>query len=291
MLTFTSTYAARAAASLDEGFKTKSAQKNARSDVQHAYEAIRNKTFDAICYAAPRQNEERDQHFAAYDLPFELRHVRDKHLPTFETFGADVAELRRLIKLFDAIRVAPIAPKAPKVERKASIEGGQLTCQCCGRLIKANTGYIAKHGYRRPGYGWQTASCRGAGALPLEASSEALAKYVLDLRNEVGQREDRIGMVERNEIKPYIRISVRDSYGRRSTQRIWVDRDDFDAAKEEYKLRTYGINRFEDFQEACIRLIKAELKAAKLELAAQEARLEAWQGPSIKWDGKGWVAL
>lgn len=178
-----------------------------------------------------------------------------------------------------------------KAERKPSIADGKLTCQCCGRLIKANTGHIAKHGYRRPSDGWQTASCRGADVLPFEASSQGLAAYVLDLRYEVEQLEERIGKVERAEIKPYIRVTVRDTYGRRSTQRIWVDRDDFDAAKEEHKLRIYSIYSFEDLQAACIRLIEAELKAVKLELATQEARLEAWQGPSIKWDGAGWVAL
>lgn len=301
MITFTSIYAARAAASLDEGFKTKSAQKDARSDVQRAYDAIKGATRDAIRNAAPYNNEvrelshdqyaERAHHFEAYDLPYELRHVREKHIPTFETFGADVEELRKLIKLLGDISAASIAPKPAKVERKPSIADGELTCQCCGRLIKANTGHIAKHGYRRPGDGWQTASCRGADVLPFEASSQGLAAYVLDLRYEVEQLEERIGKVERAEIKPYIRITVRDTYGRRSTQRIWVDRDDFDAAKEEHKLRTYSIYSFEDLQAACIRLIEAELKAVKLELATQEARLEAWQGPSIKWDGEGWVAL
>lgn len=302
MTTFTSIYAARAAASLDEGFKTKAAQKDARSDVQRAYEATIGKACRAIINAAPYQNEvrelshdqyaERAHHFEAYDVPFELRHVREKHMPTFETFGTDVEELRKLIKLLGDIAAAPIAPKPAKAERKPSIEGGELTCQCCARLIKANTGRIAKHGYRRPGDGWQTASCRGAGALPFEASSQALATYVLDLRHEVEQLEERIGKVERNEIKPYVNVSVRSFYpSRRSTQRIWVDRDDFEAAKEEHKLRSYSIYTFEDLQAACIRLIKAELKAAKLELAAQEARLEAWQGPTIEWDGGGWVAL
>lgn len=301
MITFTSPYAARAAASLDEGFKTKSAQKDARSDVQRAYEGTLAKTRDAIRNAAPYQNEnrqlshdeyaERAHHFEAYDLPFELRHVREKHLPTFETFGADIVELKKLIDLLADISKAEVAPKPAKVERKASIEGGELTCQCCGRLIKANTGLIAKHGYRRPGDGWQTASCPGADARPFEADSTVLHAYVGALAAERDNLTARIGKVERNEIKPYINVSVRDSYGRRSTRRIWVDRDDFDAAKEEHKLRTYGIYTFEDLQAACIRLIEAELKAVQSELVEHTARLNAWQGPSIKWTGEEWVAL
>lgn len=46
------------------------------------------------------------------------------------------------------------------------------TCQICARAIKANTGYIAHHGYTRPGNGWQTSSCMGAQQLPYEVSRD-----------------------------------------------------------------------------------------------------------------------
>lgn len=48
------------------------------------------------------------------------------------------------------------------------------TCQICARAIKANTGVIAHHGYQRPGYGWQTASCFGAQYKPYEESRDAI---------------------------------------------------------------------------------------------------------------------
>lgn len=47
-------------------------------------------------------------------------------------------------------------------------------CQICGRLIKASTGKIAHHGYRRPGGGWQTASCLGARYEPYEVSRDRI---------------------------------------------------------------------------------------------------------------------
>jgi hypothetical protein len=50
----------------------------------------------------------------------------------------------------------------------------RTTCQICGRAIKANTGIIAAHGYKRPGYGWQTASCYGARHQPYEVSCSAI---------------------------------------------------------------------------------------------------------------------
>lgn len=48
------------------------------------------------------------------------------------------------------------------------------TCQICGRAIKAKNGFIAHHGYRRPGTGWQTASCMGAKFRPYEVACDAL---------------------------------------------------------------------------------------------------------------------
>lgn len=52
------------------------------------------------------------------------------------------------------------------------------TCQICGRAIKSKKGFIAHHGYQRPGMGWQTASCDGAGNLPYEVSCEALKRGI-----------------------------------------------------------------------------------------------------------------
>lgn len=54
----------------------------------------------------------------------------------------------------------------------------QATCQVCGRTIKANSGLIAHHGYKRPFEGWQTASCEGARYLPYEQSCERLAEVL-----------------------------------------------------------------------------------------------------------------
>lgn len=45
-------------------------------------------------------------------------------------------------------------------------------CQCCGRLQALQGDRLVKHGYRRPGYGWQTASCSGTYQLPLSESCE-----------------------------------------------------------------------------------------------------------------------
>lgn len=56
------------------------------------------------------------------------------------------------------------------------------TCQICGRAIKANTGLIAHHGYRRPYPQLQTRSCFGARRLPYEVAHDAIDEYLLLLK-------------------------------------------------------------------------------------------------------------
>ena len=63
------------------------------------------------------------------------------------------------------------------------------TCQICERRIKANTGLIAHHGYKRPGHGWQTASCYGARHVPYEVGHDALDRWIKDLRSWIARDE------------------------------------------------------------------------------------------------------
>jgi hypothetical protein len=59
------------------------------------------------------------------------------------------------------------------------MENNKTTCQICGRSIKAKTGVIAHHGYKRPsGYGFQTASCLGARYLPYEVSADRIPEVI-----------------------------------------------------------------------------------------------------------------
>ena len=68
---------------------------------------------------------------------------------------------------------------------------GKFTCQICARPIKAKTGSIAHHGYRRPdrGSGWQTASCMGARHLPYEQSRDRLPAAIASVKSYLGDRE------------------------------------------------------------------------------------------------------
>ncbi len=63
------------------------------------------------------------------------------------------------------------------------------TCQICGRAIKAKKGHIAHHGYKRPGGGWQTASCSGATHLPYEVSCDRIPGAIASCQGFIdGQR-------------------------------------------------------------------------------------------------------
>jgi hypothetical protein len=63
------------------------------------------------------------------------------------------------------------------------------TCQICGRAIKANTGTIAHHGFKRPGPGWQTASCYGTHFRPYEVACDAIPHEIDRLGAYLAQTE------------------------------------------------------------------------------------------------------
>lgn len=58
-------------------------------------------------------------------------------------------------------------------------------CQICARLIKASKGVIAHHGYKRPGYGYQTGSCYGARFRPYEVAKDAIEKMIVSVTNDI----------------------------------------------------------------------------------------------------------
>lgn len=55
-------------------------------------------------------------------------------------------------------------------------------CQICAREIGTTTGLIAHHGYTRPGFGWQTASCFGARWRPYEEACDALPPAIESIK-------------------------------------------------------------------------------------------------------------
>ena len=66
------------------------------------------------------------------------------------------------------------------------------TCQICGRPIKAKEGIIAHHGYKRPGDGWQTASCAGARHKPYEISCDMLPPTITYIKEHIARVEAKL---------------------------------------------------------------------------------------------------
>ena len=66
------------------------------------------------------------------------------------------------------------------------------TCQICGRPIKSKNGLIAHHGYKRPGDGWQTASCSGARHLPYEISCDVLPPTIQYIKEHISRVEAKL---------------------------------------------------------------------------------------------------
>lgn len=90
------------------------------------------------------------------------------------------------------------AQEAPSISSEVVEEETPCTCQICGRAIKANSGVIAHHGYKRPEYGFQTASCSGARHLPYEQSCDAIQPAIDANRNAIERTEAAIAELKAN---------------------------------------------------------------------------------------------
>jgi len=91
--------------------------------------------------------------------------------------------------------------KATIAAEKARKQASAMTCQCCGRQIFAQTGTIAHHGYERPGYGWQTASCMGAKYLPFEVDRARLADLIVSLQQMIDDTAKVIVSIKAEKVK------------------------------------------------------------------------------------------
>jgi hypothetical protein len=117
------------------------------------------------------------------------------------------------------------------------------TCQICGRAIKANTGLIAHHGYKRPyEQHYQTRSCFGARYAPYEVAHDALDAYEPLL---IGWLDDaRRRLREWMDSPPdTIVFQPRNAYGPRGEPVTLTRPESFDAARNlaqgAYRSRTY----------------------------------------------------
>jgi hypothetical protein len=107
----------------------------------------------------------------------------DNKLSKAESKGFYAPTLRSTINEFMPLVVAAEHLKDKVVKGRAPNKAASKpenpnkdvkTCSCCFRSIAVRNGKMVHHGFERPGYGYQTASCWGVNFPPLEISLEGL---------------------------------------------------------------------------------------------------------------------
>lgn len=155
------------------------------------------------------------------------------------------------------------------------------TCQLCGRAIMANTGVIAHHGYKRPGEGWQTSSCRGARELPYEVSCDCLKLEIPMMENALANVQASLALMiaEPPATYPQYRrfagiISFHDPI-------IHARSADFDAAKA-IAYGSYNPNCYQGRFMSAYHALKRDERGIADYLKFLRARLAAWVAPKVE---------
>lgn len=149
------------------------------------------------------------------------------------------------------------------------------TCQVCGREIKATTGVIAHHGYKRPqGWGWQTASCMGARHLPYEESCEVLKEAITEVERYIAANERVLAeLVATPPATMWIEKPWRGSKEPREVTRPEnFNSANFNATIPDTYENAYGKAKYD---------LERDIRAAEGQLATMRQRLAAWVAPAI----------
>lgn len=147
----------------------------------------------------------------------------------------------------------------------------QVTCQICGRAIKAKNGVIAHHGYTRPDYGWQTASCFGARHLPYEVSREAIPLAINHNTAWISATEEVIIRMF-SEPPASLRTSG-DAWGNKKVERPRPDNFDPESNTLEARMR----NSYNDLFNHVISQKRQAIKSAKENIAYLQKRFDDWR--------------
>lgn len=149
------------------------------------------------------------------------------------------------------------------------------TCQICAREIKAGTGQIAHHGYRRPYYlsGTQTSSCYGARHVPYEVGHSALDAYVRLLAR-LYLRSRRAARELRADPPSELEWTRKDAWGQ-MTQRLTLARPTVLREFNRFKPATYEYvywNRLSNLDQ--------EIRSLRSDMRALRTRRLEWKAPA-----------
>lgn len=153
----------------------------------------------------------------------------------------------------------------------------KTTCQVCEREIKAKTGLIAHHGYKRPGHGYQTASCMGAKHLPYEVSCDVLPRAMAAFMDYVEQRTADLKALLESPPES-ITVSGRNLGYRTQPDVTYTRPADFTGNPDAIRCshpRTYE-NAFRNL----VTTAKMDIHATAPEVARLQKRLADWKAPA-----------
>lgn len=145
------------------------------------------------------------------------------------------------------------------------------TCQICARDIKALTGVIAHHGYKRPGNGWQTASCFGARYKPYEEACDALPLAINSAKNFLANQKRYLK--EFTETPPET-LSKQTSWAKQGE--VYQRPEGFNTEENE-KQGSHRAWTYESEHSHRLYMIKQSIKSAERDIDFMEKRLATWK--------------
>ncbi len=111
--------------------------------------------------------------------------------PAIDAMRALISEVLPLAQAVAALKEKAVKGRAPAATPSKPVNPNKImrTCGVCFRRIALAGTTMAHHGYKRPGSGWQTASCPGIRFRPLEVSSEGLEWLIATLAAQLSTSE------------------------------------------------------------------------------------------------------
>jgi hypothetical protein len=224
----------------------------------------------------------------AHGLPAALKRAQKANIKEYAAFLSSLLPLRELLEAAKPMIVKKQhLPKPAPTPEQAAREAATMTCQCCGSKFLANTGKMAHHGYERPGYGYQTASCMGARHLPFEVDRSQLGRLIDALK------EHRVRMIDHRHALTAETVAITREWeiGRwndRKRQSFDFTRENFES--EDGKAARKAIGFYGDFDELKTKELTHQdrrIDSISQDIKGQQSRYDGWK-QTHQWVAGEW---
>ena len=230
----------------------------------------------------------------AWNLPAAHKEAVEEGDEKRTDFIAQMLPLHQLLQAAKPL-IVKRSSSDPNAAVSASKRRGAMTCQCCARQVLAATGLIAHHGYRRPGEGFQSASCAGARVLPFEASRDQLGHLIAQLRDAEAAKTQVLRDVEAERCPVVLALPDRTkpiaSNGRWHSRNVLVTRGNFDEVRLAGDVDIW-IPDFESLKTRHVTAQRRHIDGLRLEIEMQSKRFEDWR-QTHSWNAAGetWILI